>query len=73
MFERTYIPFLPNIRVSGEEVELELYEQIKKAAHQYGKREGDFSAKIELLPRPDGEGHFFVAELTYRGGELSTD
>lgn len=68
----THIPFMPQIRLLGDEVETELYKEIKKAAARYGKNLSDFTAKFELLPDPRGPeyGHFLVSQVTYLKGKL---
>jgi len=69
---RTHIPFLPKIRLSGEEVFQELADEINKMAKYYKKHPHDFSASFELVPDPRGKkyGHFTIARVTYEKGNL---
>lgn len=66
----THIPFMPRIRINGESVASELLEKIQEHADKYSKDEHSFSAKFELLPDPEGRGHFLVSEVTYLRGDL---
>ena len=70
---RTIIPFLERPRLEGEEVEKELYDEIKNIADKYNKPTKDFSAKFELIPDPDPnvDGHFLISEVTYEEGKLN--
>lgn len=69
--DRTYIPFVPRIRVNEEDIAEELFSNICKFADTYGKECRDFSGKFELLPDPMGNGHYLLSEITYLKGKLT--
>lgn len=64
---KTHVPFNLKIRVLGEEVSTELYEQIKKAAEENGWPIEELEATIKLAPiPPDGkDGHYISAQVTH--------
>lgn len=66
---RTHIPFMPRIRVLGESVAGELYDEILKCSKEYNKPVSRFSAEFEILPDPEG-GHFMISQVTYLEGKL---
>lgn len=63
---------MPDIRLHGQEVSVELIKQIINCVDMFGGNEHDYSAKFELIPDPRGKefGHFLVSEVTYLRGKL---
>ena len=70
MIKQTHIPFIPRIRLNGDNVEEELYEEIERMAKRYNKKMTDFEASFELRVDPGGEGHYFIADIIYIKGKL---
>lgn len=67
MIEQAHFPFMPKMRVIGEEVEAELRENIKKMAEFYKLDATKMSANITLQPDPIYGGHYLSATVTYYG------
>lgn len=70
LIKKTHIPFFEPIKLNNESVGQELLEEINKIAKKFKKPTTEFSAKYEILPNPENNGHFLVAEVTYLKGDL---
>ena len=69
----TTIPFTPNVRLNGEEVQTELYNEIKRFAEYYNLDEKDFEGifKLEYHDTDITKGWFFISEIIYTKGDLN--
>jgi hypothetical protein len=69
MIEQTHFPFTPKLRVIGDGVEAELWENMKKIAEFYKLDTARMSASISFRPNPwdNGKTHYLAAEVTYYG------